>query len=189
MSMAAPMMGTVTLKGPTALNAPTLRPVWQQAAIMAAAAAISTTAPAPSAVTRYEDTALRASFHPAKSVRAVEREESAAVARINELAAYDAGWNGPDSVGPTVETVRQAIEFVRQLCSLGKIAQPLVNLASDGEINFYWQTEAGLTMDLGFTGTSWYSYFAETREGKEFIEDGAEIGQPLPAVLIAALRA
>lgn len=189
MSTAASTVGTATFKGPAALSAGILTPGFLQKAFLVAATAFSTTAPAPAAITRYEDTA-RASLRPVGStIRPVDPEEAAAVERIRELGAYDAGWNGADSIGPTRETVRQAIDFARQLTSFGKISRPYISLASDGEINFYWQTESGLTMDLGFTGTGRYSYFAETGDGREFIEDGAELGEPLPADLIVALRA
>ncbi|MCJ2067946.1 hypothetical protein MKK75_03835 [Methylobacterium sp. J-030] len=130
---------------------------------------------------RYEDTA-RETRPPV-----APREEPVTVKRIRTLAVYEAGWDGSDSIGPTVETVKQAIAFAHDLHSLGNIAQPYISLASDGEINFYWDTPQ-LTLDLGFTGTGRYSYYGRTPDGVEFVEDGAELGQPLPADLIAVLR-
>lgn len=189
MSMAAPTAGTTTQMGPGSFGLAIIGSTFMQPVVLFAAAAISTTTPAPAAVTLYEDTASRTGMRRTSSIRPVDADEAAAVSRIHALSKYEAGWHGPDSVGPTVETVRQAIDFARGLTSLGRIARPYISLASDGEINFYWKTEAGLTMDLGFTGTSRYSYFAETRDGREFIEEGAELNQPLPAELIAALRA
>ncbi|WP_156311923.1 hypothetical protein [Methylobacterium platani] len=108
--------------------------------------------------------------------------------RIRSLATYEAGWDGPDSIGPTVETVKQAMAFAQHLQTLGDIAQPHVSLANDGEINFYWKTSR-LALDLGFSGTGMYSYYGHTLDGVEFVEDGADIQQPLPSELIVALRA
>lgn len=179
---------TTAFKGPRAISAAVIDHTAFRG--MLAAALFSTSTPAPAAITRYEDTALRSAPYAQGVARAAEkREELATVRRIQALADYQAGWNGPDSMAPTRVTVDQAIAFARQLAGLGDIAQPYISLADDGEINFYWKTPAGFTMDLGFTGTSQYSYYAETKEGREFIEDGAELGQPLPAELIAALRA
>lgn len=188
MATATSAIGTTALKGPMAISAAVVDPTALRAIL--AAALLSTSAPAPAAITRYEDTALRIAPPPADAARPVERRQDlATVERIRALAAYEAGWNGPDSMAPTNETVRQAIDFARQLGVFGDIAQPYISLADDGEINFYWKTKAGLTMDLGFNGTSQYSYFAEIADGREFIEEGAELGQPLPAELIVALRA
>ncbi|GJD90745.1 hypothetical protein BHAOGJBA_4287 [Methylobacterium hispanicum] len=151
---------------------------------IALSALLTTTPPAASAIDphRFESTAL--TTRPTLPAF----RECALIKRIRELATYQVGWDGPESVGPTIETVKQAIDFARQLQALGDVAQPYVSLANDGEINFYWKTPR-LALDLGFTGTGRYSYYGETPDGAEFAEDGAEIGQPLPPDLIAVLRA
>ncbi|MCJ2059823.1 hypothetical protein MKL09_25245 [Methylobacterium sp. J-048] len=130
---------------------------------------------------RFEDTALRA---PRAPVAYAEPEE---IKRLQTIAAYEAGWDGPESVGPTIETSRQALAFVRELHALGDLARPYISLAGDGEINFYWKTPH-VELDLGFTGTRQYSYYGRTPDGIEFAEDGAAIGTPLPPELIAVLR-
>jgi hypothetical protein len=145
-------------------------------------ALLTTSTPLMAASHRYEDTALRSR----PSVILGEGPES--VKRIHQLASYEAGWDGVDTIGPTVETVKQAMAFARQFSRLSGLAQPHVSLAGDGEINFYWKTPH-LVLDLGFTGTGRYSYFGTTPDGVEFIEDDAEPGQPLPPALIAALHA
>lgn len=131
---------------------------------------------------RFEDTALHA---PRAPVAYAQPEE---IKRLQTIAAYEAGWDGPKSVGPTIETSRQALAFVRELHALGDLARPYISLASDGEINFYWKTPH-IELDLGFTGTRQYSYYGRTTDGIEFAEDGASIGDPLPPELIAVLRA
>ncbi|MGW5961029.1 hypothetical protein [Methylorubrum thiocyanatum] len=151
---------------------------------VALSALLTTTPPAASAVDphRFESTASKT-----RPLLPAFRE-CALIKRIREIATYQAGWDGPESVGPTVETVKQAIDFARQLQSLGDIAPPYITAANDGEINFYWKTPH-LALDLGFTGTGQYSYYGQTPDGAEFAEDGADVGQPLPLELIAALRA
>lgn len=145
-------------------------------------ALLSTASPSIASSTRFEDTASSQS-----PTTHVLTSESPAIERIRELAFYQAGWDGPESVGPTVQTVRQAIAFARELQSLGNIIQPYISLAGDGEINFYWSTPE-LVLDLGFTGTGTYSYFGEAA-GVELSADAAVLGERLPHSLVAALRA
>lgn len=151
--------------------------------VVALSALLTTTLPALAGYDthRYEDTALET--RPPVALC----DEPMTVKRIRALGAYDAGWDGPESIGPTVETVKQAVAFARDLHALGDIAQPYISLANDGEINFYWDTPH-LALDLGFTGTGRYSYYGRTPKGVEFAVDEAELGQPLPADLIAVLR-
>lgn len=188
MSMIQAAMGTAAFKGPAAITAVALDRFKTQI-MLVAVATLSTSAPAPAAVTRYEDTALHIGPRVSGPTRIIERQAPASIKRIDDLACYGAGWNGPDSIGPTIETVRQAKAFAYQLATLGSIAQPYISVADDGEINFYWNTKSGFQMDLGFTGVSKYSYFAQTLDGREFIEDGADLGDFLPDELITALRA
>ena len=180
MSIARMTTGTAAPAGPALVGAF----VFGRRSMPAVAfSALLTTIPAAMATThRFEDTALRS--RPSLPLA----EEPAMVKRIRVLQAYEAGWDGPGSIGPTIETVKQAILFARKLAALGEIAQPHVSLASDGEINFYWKT-SGLILDLGFTGTGGYSYFGRTSEGIEFAEDDVDVAHPLPEGLITALHA
>lgn len=191
MSVISPVVGTSGWSGPKAISA---APADPDCAVMVRAAAfalcLSTSVAVASPVTRYEDTAARPklittdAFHGVRSKRYARK----ALERIDELSGYEAGWSGPDSVGPMLQTVIQAKDFTQALLENEGIAVPHISLASDGEINLYWKSES-LVMDLGFSGNGRYSYFAEFANGQEFIEDGAELNQPLPDELLAALRA
>jgi hypothetical protein len=82
-------------------------------------------------------------------------------------------------------TIEDAKYFTKYLYE-NNLIFPYVSLASDGEINFYWNSEH-ITIDLGFFGNETYSYFAFTKE-KEFIEDGISIVNPLPENILQFIK-
>lgn len=175
--------GTSTPAGPVAICALVLDRRVVPVAVMTAAL-LTTTLPQLTdfASHRYEDTALESR----PTIVPIEEPES--IKRIRALGSREAGWDGPDSIGPTLATVKQAVAFARELHAIADLAQPYISLASDGEINFYWKTPR-IELDLGFTGTGQYSYYGRTPDGIEFAEDGAELNQPLPSELISVLHA
>lgn len=111
------------------------------------------------------------------------RDDLHTIARIRSLKIYKDGWNGPDSVSPTRKAVEHAEAFARYLFRLGEIHVPYISASGDGEINFYW-TGNGFTLDLGFTGDGYYSYYARLPDGGEIIEDEAVFDEPLPKEII-----
>lgn len=106
--------------------------------------------------------------------------------RVRPLAALKDGWDGYEGVPPTRTAIEDAEQFaIHHLYAFEK-AIPAISPASDGEINFYWENEAGL-LDLGFYGDGSYSYFAKLAEGRELIEDSADISRQLPAEILAVI--
>ncbi|MBD1995095.1 hypothetical protein H6G00_00435 [Leptolyngbya sp. FACHB-541] len=146
--------------------------------------ALSTSVSSPSAITPFRSATanpiVKRSILPIKET---DRADLLAIARIRVLGTYKAGWTGPESVGPTRQTVEHAEEFARYLFSLGAIHVPYISASEDGEINFYWKRD-GFTLDLGFTGNGCYSYYACLPAGEEMIEDEAVLGTPLPKEIV-----
>ncbi|MBL1177136.1 hypothetical protein [Pantanalinema sp. GBBB05] len=116
-------------------------------------------------------------------IKETHRKDLKAIARIRMLGTYKAGWAGTESVGPSRSAVEHAEEFARYLFSLGEIHVPYISASGDGEINFYWNRD-GFTLDLGFKGDGFYSYYALLPNGEEMIEDAASLGTGLPIEIV-----
>jgi hypothetical protein len=96
--------------------------------------------------------------------------------RIQSLGNYSDGWNTPESLGPSEQTVEDAMNFVPLLPNIANL--PNIGLADDGEISFIWDTD-GLYLDLGFLGNGLYSLYAKLPNGQEITVDNAPIYEPL----------
>ena len=96
-----------------------------------------------------------------------------AIGRIRTLSMYEDGWNGIDSVGAQKKTVLEA-EGLARLMFKNTIRKPSISLASDGEINFYWNFNRNI-LDLGVFGDGYYSYYFRSNEGKEIFADDRPI--------------
>lgn len=116
--------------------------------------------------------------------RSTERDN--VIARIRVFGNYTEGWNRPDSLAPSRETINDAEKFARSL-DLSSIHLPHISAADDGEINFWWDVD-GLSVDLGFLGDHSYSFFAKLPDGRKIIVDEAPISQPLPSKLLSYLE-
>jgi hypothetical protein len=78
--------------------------------------------------------------------------------RINSFSKYKDGWDDLHSKGPTAQALDDAKTFIRTF-DFTVHCLPDIALASDGEINFWWNT-GDLDMDLGFYGNGTYCYYA-----------------------------
>jgi hypothetical protein len=116
-----------------------------------------------------------------------DREDHPMISRIRTLAAYENGWDGPESIAPMRSTVEDAELFARYLFSIESVHLPHVSASSDGEINFYWKND-GFLLDLGFDGDGYYSYYAHLPNGGEIIENGASLAKSLPQEIIDLIR-
>ena len=77
----------------------------------------------------------------------------------------------PDSRYPTPRAFTDAREFASCL-DLNSYGLPMVNMAGDGEINFFWHRESdGLRVDLGVYGTGTYSYYGRRGDQEVFADD------------------
>lgn len=77
----------------------------------------------------------------------------------------------PESCYPTPEAFTDAWEFASRL-DLNSCDFPMVSMAGDGEINFFWRRESdGLKVDLGFYGTGTYSCYVRKGHREVFADD------------------
>lgn len=108
-----------------------------------------------------------------------------AIRRIRDLKVYSNGWNGPGSVSASPEAIDDAEVFARKLFAACAVDPPHITLTSDGEVNFYWRSQKG-TVDLGFFGTSTYSYFVKPANGEPSYADAvnsSELAHEVIAVI------
>jgi hypothetical protein len=110
-------------------------------------------------------------------------DDHLAIASIRQLGTYVDGWNGPGTVAPTRSTLKDAEVFALYLFKVDTVIPPHISASGDGEINFYWKGE-GFSLDLGFFGDGFYSYYADLPNGLEIIEDAAPLDQKLPPEII-----
>lgn len=96
-----------------------------------------------------------------------------AIGRIRTLSMYGAGWDGENSIGADEQTVYEAEELIRIIFKYN-VHKPIISLANDGEINFYWNFD-GSVLDLGVFGDGCYSYYFRSKDGKEIFVDGRPI--------------
>ena len=152
---------------------------------------LSTSAPTIAAHSAVVDDTARRPAVEAKAPNVVlgnDRSDLKALAQIRQLALYDDGWKGPDSVAATHRARQDAEQFARVLFSNPNVLMPRIGMAADGEISFYWKTPR-VVANLGFVGDGTYSYFAKPPVGPSFADDAAPAGQALPKDLLRLLAA
>ncbi len=93
----------------------------------------------------------------------------------------------------TPENVKLAVNdaevFIEKLFYYNpSIAIPIVSLANDGEVNFFWKTK-NLKLDLGFYGDKTYSYYAKNPKLSNEVAYGDDISneKTLPEAIIKLL--
>ena len=92
--------------------------------------------------------------------------------RLRSLQKEAAGEHpDPGSHYPMPQAFADAWEFASRL-DLNSYGPPMVSMAGDGEINFFWCRESdGLKVDLGFYGTGTYSCYARKGDREVFKDD------------------
>ena len=86
---------------------------------------------------------------------------------------------GPETCWPTHQAFNEAKAFVASLPT-STLSSLSMDIAEDGEINFYWNTE-DIVVDLGFYGTRPCSYFARNkRTGKKVRGSSFDPAKGLP---------
>lgn len=63
---------------------------------------------------------------------------------------------------------------------------PMVSIANDGELNFYWKTQ-NVTLDLGFYGNTMYSYYLLI-EKEEYLADNISVNQRIDDLIIKKIK-
>jgi hypothetical protein len=104
---------------------------------------------------------------------------------IRNYSTFEQNWDGYNGKPPTETTIKNSIDFLRQLPS--NILVPFAGLSGDGEINLFWDIN-NIFIDIGFTGDSKYSYYARNSHGEEFSGDYIAISDNIPLDLMQLLK-
>jgi len=112
---------------------------------------------------------------------------NAAISQIEGFRSRKDGWKGPNSVGPTEQTIDEAKKFVNVVLAGNEVEAPHIGLAADGEITFFWQNPK-ITIDLAIAGDGTYAYFAKPAAGRPFFEDASPVTVNLPEEILSLLR-
>ncbi len=108
----------------------------------------------------------------------------------SELAAYcelAVGWDGPRSIPPNAEHVRDAERFISLLPPGLPLPKPM--LSPSGEVAFYWRTDANFA-DAVMEGSGRFSLFvrSQTPTAMEQFLDDIQISEVMGATLLAAFE-
>lgn len=114
-----------------------------------------------------------------------DREDNKAIAKVRKLRQYPDNWDGNGAVAPDRKAVSEAEDFMRILLSR-ELKLPYISLANDGEINFFWD-DGDISLDLGFYGEGFYSYYGKDKNGKEYMADEIPCSKELPADILKLL--
>jgi hypothetical protein len=104
------------------------------------------------------------------------------IARIREIGTYSDGWDDANGKAASRQAIDDAENFIRQL--FPDVKEPIITLATDGEINFLWILPE-FRLDLGVYGDGSYSYYGKTSNGEEFIADENSLDERLPEKIMA----
>jgi hypothetical protein len=88
---------------------------------------------------------------------------------------------GPGSVPPSAQAFQDAEVFIRKL-PLNRMSTPIINVASDGEVNFDW-SKNDARVDLGFYGNGTYSFYGRSVYG-EIVGEDVDVGADVPKEII-----
>ncbi len=108
------------------------------------------------------------------------------ISQIRSKALYEDGWDGPNSLAPIRQAINDAVSFARMI-DFSRIHTPFVSLEVDGEINFWWNLDEKIKVDLGFDGSGAYSYYANLA-GIEHSVDDVTIDIPLSSEVMKNLK-
>ena len=88
---------------------------------------------------------------------------------IVAYAQYGNGWNGSDTIGPTIEQISAANAFIEAIPARLPFPRPMIS--SNGEIGLYWDLSGGYA-EASFESDGNIAFFSRTRLGKESFQDG-----------------
>ena len=88
----------------------------------------------------------------------------------------DQRW--PSAKWPSERAFDDAYEFIQNI-PLSQVFSPLISLADDGEINFFWNVD-GIYVDLGFYGDGQCSYFAQSKFGQKVYSNAFPTSEGFP---------
>ena len=101
--------------------------------------------------------------------------------RLSELRSLPEAERWPRADWPDEKAFEDARIFTERLPVPLRVP-PHISLADDGEVNFAWSHE-GTRIDLGFYGTSTFSYYARDKNANEWFGDEIPVSSPLPIEL------
>jgi hypothetical protein len=105
---------------------------------------------------------------------------------LNHYAVLPDGWDGPMSLAPSADTIREAKAFLPLILSFG-LRLPEASASADGEIDLYWKT-GNAFIDANFRGNRTLTYFARI-DGQVAARGIAHYdGRTIPQDLLNAIR-
>ena len=121
----------------------------------------------------------------AKSEVFSESKLSPTIRLLNELAKLqgtpkDQRW--PPAKWPSEQAFSDAYDFILNI-PLSQISSPIVSLADDGEVNFFWNVD-DIYVDLGFYGDGQCSYFAQSKTGKKVYSNAFPTSEGFPSEIL-----
>lgn len=102
--------------------------------------------------------------------------------RIKFLAAKAEGWKGPGSIAPSPKVISDAFALAQKLRAEGCKAEPMIGADEDGEMVFYWKTEAAVA-SISIDGDGSFSVYVKSAT-ENLSEDGCRIADQLPSELV-----
>jgi hypothetical protein len=117
-------------------------------------------------VDHYIDTVLAES----QKVASRDRKKIAAFrARLGEYKTLQAGWDGEVGAVPDLVLIDNLSVLFEEIVLSG-FAVPDPAISSDGEIGLYWRKN-GIFAEVTIDGPGEYSYFAKTKDGRNFFAE------------------
>lgn len=135
---------------------------------------------------RIEDTVLSGDLSVSSAVSAFDSIviDDATKAKIDEIAALQADWDGPGSIPPTIDAVREARHFLANLKAIQWL--PDVSAGQDGEVNISWRNDK-IYIDLSFYRAGGASMYARVDKKVFKKRDGVFTISDLPPALLTCL--
>ena len=93
------------------------------------------------------------------------------------------GWDGYEGVPAAPNSISDAFRFLEM--KPGDIQLPSAQLASDGEVGLYWNTQ-GIYAEIGFYGDGTFSWYASDQFSEDG-HDGCQIDSEWPETLLLIL--
>lgn len=85
------------------------------------------------------------------------------IGELREWALFKNNWDGEGGNAPSVDSIKEAVAFVRLINSNAKIPDP--NLLASGHVSLFWNSQ-NLYAEIEFLGDNRIAYFIKNNEDK-----------------------